>query len=121
MTTFPKNQEMTLKSPKPNLRVQKDKNELYSKDINKRVDKRLDSMIKESCMNKEKFREAKGIALEMKGGGKIEVILDTPLLVVVEGVTLASPSAQIQVQPIVVQPTQTEKDEEEVKKIEVQK
>lgn len=50
-------------------------------------------------MSPKQFREALGIALEMRSSGKIDVLVTTPLLVagVREGVTIVGTSTQIQV------------------------
>ena len=76
-------------------------------------------------MTREEYKEAMGIAMQMKASGQIEVLIATPLAskAASEVVTMARPSTQIpnapyvvisEVQPIVVQLAQKEKDEAEV-------
>lgn len=43
--------------------------ELYSKDIKMKVDKKIEDILKESCMTRGEFNEVKGIALEIKASG----------------------------------------------------
>ena len=44
--------------------------ELHSKDIKKKVDKRIDAMLRESRIEIEEYKEAMKIALEMKASGQ---------------------------------------------------
>ena len=44
---------------------------LTNKDIMKKVDKVIDSILKESWMSRKEFEEVKGIALEMKTNGQL--------------------------------------------------
>ena len=80
-------------------------------------------------MTREEYKEAMGIALEMRASEQIEVLMAKPLAVDVEasqGVTIAGPSASAlyaaicQVQPTVVPPTQKGKDEEEIRITKIQ-
>ena len=67
--------------------------ELYKKERKKKVEKEIDSIDKELGMTREEFNEIKGIALEMKANGKVEVLETTPIVVIgpSEGVTITHP------------------------------
>lgn len=72
------------------------------------MEKKIDSILKESGMTHEEFNEIKGITLAMKESGKLEVIETIHIVVAAPlvGVTITQPSVQepyavvVQVQPI---------------------
>ena len=47
---------------------------LMDKDIKKKVNKVINSILKESGMSRKEFEEVKGIALEMKASGQTEIL-----------------------------------------------
>ena len=49
------------------------------KDIKKKVDKVIDSILKESGMSRKEFEEVKGIALEMKASGQTKLLTPTTI------------------------------------------
>lgn len=69
---------------------------LHNKKSKKKVDKFIDSILKESEMTRGGFNEVKKFALEMKASGQTKVITTTPIAIAgpLEGVTVAQPSAQ---------------------------
>ena len=71
--------------------------ELYSKERKKKVEKEIDSILKEYGMTRQEFNEINGIMLEMKSNGQIKVLEPNPIVVVgpLEGVTMAQPYAQV--------------------------
>lgn len=52
------------------------------KDSNKKEEKVIDSILKESRMTRKEFDEVKGIAMEMKASGQSELLTPTPIVVV---------------------------------------
>ena len=50
---------------------------LYNKEIKNNIEKKIESILKESGMRKEKFNEITGIALEMKSSGQTNVLVAT--------------------------------------------
>ena len=74
---------------------------LMEKDTKKKVDKVIESILKESSMSRKEFNEVKGVALEMKVSGQIDIITPTPIIVVgpIEQVTIAQSSVQAPVVP----------------------
>ena len=81
---------------------------LHGKEIKKSVEKKIDSILKESGMTRKEFNEIKCIEPKMKDNGKSKVIVTTPIDVATpsEGVTIAKSSVQVpyaaivQVQPM---------------------
>ena len=66
------------------------------KDSKKKVDKVIDSILKEPRMSRKEFDEVKGIAMEMKANGQSELLTPTPIAVAgpTEEVTIYQKSAQ---------------------------
>ena len=91
--------------------------ELHNKESKKNAENKIDSILEESDMTREEFNELKGIAMEMKASGQIEVIAATPIAVATpsEGITVAQLSAQTPITPYVtiaqVQPTRMQHDQ----------
>lgn len=103
--------------------------ELHSKNIKKRVHKRIETIWKETCMSREKYKETIGIYLEMSASGKSNILMDKPLVVdtrLAQGVTIVGSSTSApyaivsQIQPQFVPFVQNQKDEEDVSIIKVQ-
>lgn len=67
-----------------------------------KVEKVIQSILKDSGMNEEECNEVKGIAQEMKASFQSEVIAATPIIVVAPllGVIIIGPSAQVPYAPI---------------------
>ena len=67
--------------------------EFQIKERKKNVEKKIDSILKESSMTRDEFSQLKGIAMEMNASGQSEVIATTPIIVVApfKGVTIAQP------------------------------
>ena len=55
------------------------KTNIMDKDTKKKVEKVIDSILKESRMSRKEFEEVKGIALEMKASGQTEILTPTPI------------------------------------------
>ena len=55
------------------------------KDTKKKVEKVIDSILKQSQMTRKEFFEVKGVALEIKVSGNIEIL--SPMPIVVDGPT----------------------------------
>ena len=66
------------------------------KDSKKKVEKIIDSILKESGMSRKEFDEVKGIAMEMKESGQTKLLTPTPIIVVgpIEEVIVAQTSVQ---------------------------
>ena len=64
---------------------------LMDKDTKKKVEKVIDSILKESRMSRKEFKEVKGIALEMKASGQTKILTPTPITMTrpIEEVTIA--------------------------------
>ena len=71
------------------------------KDSKKKVEKVIDSILKESKMSRKEFDEVKGIAMETKSSGQTELLTPTPIVVVgpTKEVTVFQASAQIPFMP----------------------
>ena len=63
--------------------------------IKKKVEKVIDSILKESRMYRNEFDEMKGILMEMKANGQSKILNPTPIVVAGLEVTVAQPSAQV--------------------------
>ena len=50
------------------------------KDTKKKVDKVIDSILKESRMSRKEFKEVKGISMDMKANGKSKILNPTPIV-----------------------------------------
>ena len=77
---------------------------LMDKDIKKKVEKVIDSILKALGKSRKEFEEVKGIALEMKASGQTEILTPTPIAMakpIVE-VIVAQTSAQAPTMPYVV-------------------
>lgn len=83
---------------------------LYRKESKKKVEKEINSIIKESSMTQKEFDEIKGIALEMKDSGKIELLVATLIVVIgpLEGVIVAQPCVKAPVTPVQLVKTRSE-------------
>ena len=68
----------------------------YNKERKKRVEKEIDSILKESSMTRKEFNEIKGVTLEMKASEQIDMLEETSTIVLgpSEGVTIAQPCVQ---------------------------
>ena len=75
--------------------------ELNNKGNKKKVDKVIDSILKESSMTRKEFDEIKGIEMEMKANAHTKVLEVTPIALVgpLEGVIIAQPCAQTLIAP----------------------
>ena len=64
------------------------------KDSKKKVEKVIDSILKESRMTRKYFDEVKGITMEMKANGQTELLTLMPIVVVgpIKEVTIAQTS-----------------------------
>ena len=71
-------------------KIRKVHSELHSKEIKKNVEKKIESILKESGMTRKEFNEIKGIALEMKANGKTKVLVAIPI-------ANATPSVELRV------------------------
>ena len=65
-----------------------------AKDSQKKVEKVIESILKESGMLCKEFEEVKGIVKEMKESGQTEILTPTPIVVVAPEVTVAQMSVQ---------------------------
>ena len=65
------------------------------KDPKKKVEKVIDSILKESRMTRKEFDKVKGIAMEMKASGQFNILTPTPIEVVRLEVTTSQTSAQV--------------------------
>ena len=65
-----------------------------AKDSQKKVEKVIDSILKEFGMSCKEFEEVKGIAKEMKESGKTKILTPTPIDVVAPKVIIAQVSTQ---------------------------
>ena len=74
------------------------------KDSKKKVEKVIDSILKEFGMSRKEFDEVKGIAMEMKASGQTKILTPTPIVVVrpTEEVTVSQTSVQTPSMPYVV-------------------
>ena len=74
---------------------------LMEKDTQKKVDKAIDSILKEFRMTRQEFNELKGVAKEMKESGQTKILIPTPILVngPNKEVTIAQLSAQASLVP----------------------
>ena len=66
------------------------------KDSQKKVEKVIESILKESSMSRKEFEEVKGIAKEMKESGQSKILTSTPIVVVGPEVTMTQTSVQVQ-------------------------
>ena len=64
------------------------------KDSQKKVEKVIESILKESGMSRKEFEEVKGITKEMKASGQFEILTPTPIAIVAPEVTVAQTSMQ---------------------------
>lgn len=84
--------------------------EIHSNEHKKKVENVIDSILKESGITQEEFKEIKGIALEMKESGQSRVIVAKPIAIVEpsEGVAISKPSmwapyaTVVQVKPVTI-------------------
>ena len=74
------------------------------KDYKNKVEKVIDSTLKEFRITRKEFDEVKGIAMEMKASHQIEILTPTPIAVAgpTEEVIVAQTSAQTHTMPYVV-------------------
>ena len=93
-----------------------------AKDSKKKVEKVIDSILKELGMKRNEFDEVKGIPMEMKASGQSKILTPTSIVVVGPEVTVAQPSVQVPNVPYVVVAWQkTLRKEKEIEKTPVQK
>ena len=69
---------------------------LINKDIKKKVDKVIDSILKELGMSRKELEEVKGIAMDMKASGKSKILNPTPI-------SMAKPTIEVTVAQLSVQ------------------
>ena len=55
---------------------------LMDKDTKKKVEKAIDSILKELGMTRKEFDEVKGVSFEMKASGQVDILTPTPIVVV---------------------------------------
>ena len=96
---------------------------LMEKDTKKKVNKAIDSILKESGMTRKEFDELKGVRREMKASGQTKILTPTPIAIFGPEVTIAQPCMQALVVPYAIiaqqQPAKKGKVIEEKEKIEI--
>ena len=77
---------------------------LLEKETKKKVDKTIESILKDSKETRREFDELKGIGMEMKASGQSKILTPTPIVVVgpTKEATIAHPSPQALVIPYAV-------------------